>query len=365
MEKERREYEAARSALADLKADAAAASAQSLELGERAAGLARDLEAERRLSCGLRRGLADKERQLAVVLAEVERLAGRSLAEAGDAAASDPTTAAAGELDAAGVIDLRLVTFASLAQLVERNSQLLLVARGLAEEVDAGRRDAEARIADARAAEAAETERRVEELTATCTALAAEAQACKRAAEAALRNRGTSSVSSLGPEAAAELQAANERVTSLEASLEQARADAASSAALLQEQIETARAAESAARNEVASARAERQLQLSAAEGLRQQLEDALERGERLTAQLAEQRSTGHRLEGQIMEVRWHVQHTASLGWALGRSHASGGLNPLRPPSLPTAPPPPSPPPPMLSLLLIPSAASCNCGQFH
>jgi DNA repair exonuclease SbcCD ATPase subunit len=257
--------------------------------------------------------LADKERQVAVLTAEVERLQGRPVPPGGD---GDGNTAllGSGALDAAGVINLRLVTFRSLAELVERNSQLLAVARSLAEDLDASRQGLEAKYAAARAAESADVEQRIAELTEMCNALATEAQACKRAADEALRDRQVRDQAGCGgggggraegtqAAAAAELEAACARVKELEAALSQLRTDAAESAAFMQQQLDAARSAEGASRSDAATARAQQQVLSNAAAALQQQVADANARVERLTGQLSSHRDLVERLEVQLEQV--------------------------------------------------------------
>jgi hypothetical protein len=305
--RQRKEYEGARAAHVALQAVHAEAMARAAQQGARLAELERDLTAERRTVAGLRQGLADKERQLGVFVAEVERLNGRPLPESTPASFAGAT--ANDSLDAAGIIDARLVTFASLGQLVEKNSQLLAVARSLADDLDAARSGVEARVAEIRSTEAAETERRISELTAMCTALAAEAQACKRAADEALRDRqaggagGSGGAGGPGPEAA-ELEAARKRIGELETTVSHLRTDGAETAALLKQQLEAARSDAASARADAASARAQQQVLSNASRALQQQAADAQARGERLATQLGDQRGLVERLEGQLEEVR-------------------------------------------------------------
>jgi chromosome segregation ATPase len=308
IDRQRSEFEAAAAAHATLQAAHGEAAARGAALGARVAELERDLSGERRLASGLRQGLADKERQVAALTAEVERLSGRPLPPGGDGEVAAPP---GGGLDAAAVIDTRLVTFRSLGQLVEKNSQLLAVARGLADDLEASRVGLEARYAEARASEAAETERRIAELTEMCSSLAAEAAACKRAADEALRDRQARDQDAAtgggggagGGASAAELEAARKRVAELEGTVSQLRSDAAESSALLRQQLEAARGAEAASRGEAASARAQHKVLANASAALQQQLADAQARGERLAAQLTEQRGLVERLEGQLEDV--------------------------------------------------------------
>ena len=161
IDRRRADYEGAAAAHASLSAAHAEALSRAAALSARVSEGEGELAAERRLAAGLRQGLADKGRQLAVLTAEVERLQGRGVAMADDEAGAVD----AGALDPASVISARLVTFTSLAALVEKNGQLLAVARSLADDLDAARAGVDARFAESRAAEAAETERRIAQLT--------------------------------------------------------------------------------------------------------------------------------------------------------------------------------------------------------
>jgi len=302
------EYEGARAAYVALQASHAEAVARSQQLAAKLAELEGDLRSEKRLAGGLRQGMADKERQLTVLMAEVERLQGRNVSIADDGSISDT----AGLSDASVLISSRLVTFRSLAQLVEKNSQLLAVARSLADDLDASRQGLEAKYAQMRAAEAADTERRIAELTEMCNALATEAQACKRTADQALRDRqqrdqastdGAGSSGDTGMGGGAELTLARDRVAALETEVSQLRKELSDKTTLLQQQLEAARAAEGSARSEAASARAQLQIQANAYAALQQQVVDAQARAERFATQLAEQRSLVERLEGQLEQV--------------------------------------------------------------
>jgi len=306
IDRQRKEYEGARAAHVALQAVHSDAVARSQQLAARVTELEGDLGSEKRLTTSLRQGLADKERQLTALTAEVQRLSGNPVQ------ADDGSGAAAAEsaLDAGGVIDSRLVTFNSLAQLVEKNSQLLAVARSLADDLDANRQALEAKYAQMRAAEAADTERRIAELTEMCNALVTEAQACKRTADEALRDRqqrdqsGGSDSTVCGPETAADLEAARRRVAELETTVSQLRSDAAESAALLKQQLEAARAGESAARSDAAAALAHQQVLTNASATLQQQVASSQARAERLAGQLGEHRSMVERLERQMEELR-------------------------------------------------------------
>jgi hypothetical protein len=301
-QRDRDEAEAARADLAALRAAHAEAVAQSRQLSAREAELTRDVEGERRLSAGLRRALADKERQVSVLAAEVERLHGRPVPPGGGDAA--PPLPGGASLDAAAVIDARLVTFRSLHQLVERNTQLLSVARSLADDLDASRQGAEARVAEARASEAADLEARIAELTDTCAALATEAAACKRAADEAARDgQSRDQASDSAPRAAAaELKAALDRTAALEAEVAALRG-AAAEARSLQQQLEAARSAASSARSEAAAAAAQQQIASNAAAASQQQLTAANASVQRLSTQLRDRQSAVERLEGQLEQV--------------------------------------------------------------
>jgi DNA repair exonuclease SbcCD ATPase subunit len=192
-----------------------------------------------------------------------------------------------------------------VAELVERNSQLLAVARSLAEDLDASRQGLEAKIAEARAAEAADTERRIAELTETCAALAAQAQACQRTADEALRDRqvreGEAGRNASVP--AAELQAARSQVETLEAEVARLHSTAAESQASLQKQLDTALGAEAVARSNAAAARAEQQLLANESAELHRQVADAQAQAAQLSQQLNEQRCMVERLEAQQEQV--------------------------------------------------------------
>jgi hypothetical protein len=334
IDRQRADFEAAASAHAALQAAHAEALAQGQALAARAAEAERELAAERRLAAGARQGLADKERQVAVLAAEVERLQGRQVTTDDAPGGPSPGDGA----DAGAIISARLVSFRSVAQLVERNTQLLAVARSLADDLDAARQGAVAQLEAARASAAAgggpapadpETERRIAELTEMCTALAAEAAACKRAADEALRDSagrdqaGGGSPSRArarggGSGSSSELEAAERRIADLEAALAAQRQKAADAADALQQQVDAARAAERAARGDEAAARAQQEVAAAAAASLQQQLGDAQARGERLAGQAAEHRSQLERLEAQLEQV-------GSLGWRrLGQTRATG-----------------------------------------
>jgi hypothetical protein len=314
IERQRCEFEAARSAHAALQSVHAEVAARAAGLSARVSELERGLSGERRLAAGLRQGLADKERQVAVLMAEVERLSGRPVPPGGDGEPGAPPPGAL--LGAAAVIDTRLVTFRTLGQLVEKNSQLLAVARSLADDLESSREGIEARYAQARAAEAADTERRVAELTEMCAALASEAAACKRTADEALRDRQARDQASGGGEgggggggaSSADLEAARKRAAELETTVSQLRADMAEESALLKQQLDAARTAEAAARSEAAAARAQQRVLANASGAMQQQLADAQGRAERLAGQLNEQRNLVERLEGQLEDVsRWEL----------------------------------------------------------
>lgn len=306
IDRQRQEFEGARAAHAALQTMHAEAVVRQQQLSTRISKLDKELSAEQRLAAGLRQGLADKERQVAVLTAEVERLHGRPVPDTGE---GDGAAAAGGSMNAAAVIDTRLVTFVSLSQLVEKNSQLLAVARSLADDLDASRQGIEAKYAEMRAAEAADTERRIAELTDMCNALATEAQACKKLADEALRDRqardqGSPHGRQTGGASAAELEAARGRIAELETAVSQLRSDSAETSSLLNQQLEAARAGESRARRDAAAAKAQQAVLSNAVTVLQQQVADSQTRAERMAGQLSEYRALVERLEDQVTEVR-------------------------------------------------------------
>ena len=316
---ERAAFEAARASHTMLQAAHAEVLARNEALTTRVAEAERELAAERRLAAGARQGLADKERQVAVLAAEVERLQGRNVSMEDDGGSPGDGG------DAASIISARLVTFRSVVHLGERNSQLLAVARSLADDLDTARQQGAvaalqleqqkgaASVGTAGTGPDSETERRIAELTEMCTVLAAEAAACKRAADEALSRdsygRDQASGGSPGCGGArggggGELESVQRRLEEAEAVLTAQRQKAADAAAALQQQVDAARSAERVARSEEAAARAAQQVAANSATALQQQLGDAQSRSERLAVQVAEQRGQLERLEGQLEQVR-------------------------------------------------------------
>lgn len=302
-ERQRQQFKEAQQALPALQLAHEEVVALREQLLERVTELDRELLAERRLASGLRQGVADKEQQLTMLVAEVERLQGRPVPLAGSGGSS-----LVGHSPAA-LITAHLVTFSSLAELVDKNSQLLAVARSLADELDASRQGVEARVAMARSEEAVEARRRISELAQTCKALEAEAQA----ADAELRNKRGKGA------AAGELEASRSRVAELEEMVAQLHREKAQGGTIQQQQLAAAQSAAATARGDASDARAQQQVEAAKAAALQQQLSEAHARAERISRQLSESQQLAQQLEGEVEQASYQQYNELGSGVLGGR----------------------------------------------
>eukprot|EP00878_Enallax_costatus_P016264 GHUV01017061.1.p1 GENE.GHUV01017061.1~~GHUV01017061.1.p1 ORF type:complete len:702 (+),score=287.51 GHUV01017061.1:1505-3610(+) len=238
---------------------------------EEAQGQVRLLQAQLRESAGkvsdvqreaamMRQALKDKERQIALLTAEVERLQGRPVPDISGAA----PPLAGGVLSGQDVISEGLITFGSIQELVSINTKLQIVARQVVAEAEKSKEEVAATYRQRWEAEQAALQAETERLRQLCSRLTAEVQQHRSNPHQSpgSGHRPATPAAAGSPDhstGSAELQ---QQVDDLKAQLEDVQTqletthtDANNTIGMLREQLAEARTATAAARGEAAQVR--------------------------------------------------------------------------------------------------------------